>query len=561
MATKIPLIVFLAVSVLFLLPLVIMIYGSLIPSFAVADRLNVSLRFITAAFTGSDTVPLLTNTITYGAGGSLLAITLGGTFAWFMERTDIPGKRVLSYLPILSLTLPLAVKGFAWIFLFHPRIGLVNTALESAFHLSGPPFNIYSMEGMIFAWGTGGIPLSYLLIQTALRSMDPTLEEASRAAGNGMLTTVRKVVVPVIAPAILSAYLLLTIMGTENFDYPFLLGTPAGINTLATKMYALVETRLQVSAAAAYGILYVIITFVLIGVYVWTVRKSFRFVVVTGKAARLSFFKLGSWRWPAFAFCVIVLLLSFGLQIAMVVLVSLVPYYTVGGGYNPFAVLTLNNYAKAIQIPGFWLSVGNSFELSAAAAIISTLLASVMAYAMIKGKTRGRRVLEFMSTLPLAFPGILYAIGLIWTAFLVPGMIFIYGTTWIMLVALIVVWLPFSIRYVSSSLVQISNELEEASAVSGSSWSRTFRKVTVPLLKDGMVNSFIYVFVNSFRELGAVVILSNASTIVMIVLLLDLFEQQAGAYPIVAAMSVMMVLMLTASIIVTRLVTRTSIRS
>ncbi len=561
MATKIPLIVFLAVSVLFLLPLVIMIYGSLIPSFAVADRLNVSLRFITAAFTGSDTVPLLINTVIYGAGGSLLAISLGGTFAWFMERTDIPGKRVLSYLPILSLTLPLAVKGFAWIFLFHPRIGLVNIALENTLHLPGPPFDIYSMAGMIFAWGTGGIPLSYLLIQTALRSMDPSLEEASRASGNGMLSTVRKVVIPVIAPAILSAYLLLTIMGTENFDYPFLLGTPAGINTLATKMYALVETRLQVSSAAAYGILYVIITFVLIGIYVWTVRKSFRFVVVTGKAARLSFFKLGGWRWPAFAFCVIVLLLSFGLQIFMVVLVSLVPYYTVGGGYNPFAVLTLDNYAKALQIPGFWLSVANSFELSAAAAIISTLLASVMAYAMIKGKTRGRRVLEFMSTLPLAFPGILYAIGLIWTAFLVPGMIFLYGTTWIMLVALVVVWLPFSIRYVSSSLVQISNELEEASAVSGSGWGRTFRKVTIPLLKDGMVNSFIYVFVNSFRELGAVVILSNASTIVMIVLLLDLFEQQAGAYPIVAAMSVMMVLMLTASIVATRLVTRTSIRS
>ena len=561
MATKIPLFVFLAVSILFLLPLGIMIYGSLIPSFAPADRLKITLQYIVSAFTAKDTLPLLTNTIVYGAGGSLLAIALGGTFAWFMERTDIPGKRVLTYLPILSLTLPLAVKGFAWIFLFHPRIGLVNIAMENVFHLPGALFNIYSMEGMIFAWGTGGIPLAYLLIQTALRSMDPSLEEASRTAGNGMLTTIRKVVIPVIAPAILSAYLLLTIMGTENFDYPFLLGTPAGINTLATKMYSLVETRLQVSAASAYGILYVIITFILIAIYVWTVRKSFRFVVVTGKAARLSFFKLGSWRWPAFAFCVIVLMLSFGLQMIMVVLVSLVPYYTVGGGYNPFAVLTLGNYAKAIQVPQFWLSVANSFELSAAAAIISTLVACVMAYAMIKGKTRGKRVLEFMSTLPLAFPGILYAIGLIWTAFLVPGMIFIYGTTWIMLLALIVVWLPFSIRYVSSSLVQISNELEEASAVAGSSWSRTFTRVTIPLLKDGMVNSFIYVFVNSFRELGAVVILSNASTIVMIVLLLDLFEQQAGAYPIVAAMSVIMVLMLTATIVVTRVVTRTSVRS
>lgn len=561
MASKIPLIVFLLVSILFILPLAIMVYGSLIPSFAVADRLKISTTFIVKAFTAKDTLPLLWNTILYGAGGSLLAIALGGTFAWLMERTDIPGKKYLSFMPILSLTLPLAVKGFAWIFLFHPRIGLVNIGLEQLFNLGGPPFNIYSIWGMIFAWGTGGIPLSYLLIQTALRSMDPTLEEASRAAGNGILSTLRKVTIPVIAPAILSAYLLLTIMGTENFDYPFLLGTPAGVNTLATKMYDLVETRLQISAASAYGIIYIAITFILMGIYVWSVRKSFRFVVVTGKAARLSFFKLGRWRWAAFAFCVIILALSFGLQMGMVVLVSLVPYYTVGGGYNPFSVLTLDNYAKAIALPQFWLSVLNSFELSLAAAVIATLLGSVMTYAMVKGKTRGRKVLEFMSTLPLAFPGILYAIGLIWTAFLVPGLVFIYGTTWIMLLALVVVWLPFSIRYISANLVQISNELEEASAVSGSRWSRTFFWVTMPLLKGGMVNSFIYVFVNSFRELGAVVILSNASTIVMIVLLLNLFEQQAGAYPVVAAMSVIMVLMLTATIVLTRIITRTSVRS
>lgn len=538
-----------------------MIYGAFIPSFAARDRLSFTSLYIVKAFTAPDTGPLLWNTILYGAGGSALAVTLGGTFAWFMERTDIPGKKFLSFLPILSLTLPLAVKGIGWIFLFHPRIGLVNISLEQLFNLPGPPFNVYSLWAMIFAWGTGGIPLSYLMIQVALRSMDPTLEEASRAAGNGMITTLRKVTLPVIAPAILSAYLLLTIMGTENFDYPFLLGTPGGINTLSTKMYTLVNTRLQISSASAYGIMYVFITFILMAVYIWTVRKSFRFVVVTGKAAHLSFFKLGSWRWPAALLCIVILFLSFGLQMGIVLLVSFVPYYTVGGGYNPFSVLTLDNYVKALQLPQFWLSVVNSFELSLAAAVIATLLGSVMTYAMVKGKTRGKRVLQFMSTLPLAFPGILYAIGLVWTAFLIPGLIFLYGTTWIMLLALVVVWLPFSIRYVSSSLVQISDELEEASVVSGSRWSRTFLRITMPLLKGGMVNSFIYIFVNSFRELGAVVILSNASTIVMIVLLLNLFEQQAGAYPVVAALSVLMVLMLTATIVVTRIITRTSVRS
>lgn len=560
MASKIPLAVFLAISVLFILPLAIMVYGSLIPSFAVADRLKVSLALVVKAFTASDTPSLLENTIIYGAGGSALAVLLGATFAWFMERTDIPGKKVLRFLPILPLTLPLVVKGFAWVFLFHPRIGLVNLALEGAFHLSNPPFNIYSMWGMIFAWGVGGVPLAYLMVEAAIQSMDPSLEEASRAAGNGILRTLRKVTIPVTAPAVLSAYLLLTIMGTENFDYPFLLGSPAGINTLATKLYNLVNSRFQISLAAAYGLIYLALTFLIIAGYLWSIRRSFRFVVVTGKATRFSLFKLGKWRWPSFAFCIGVLFFAFILPMSMIFLVSLVPFYTVGGGYNPFAVLTLNNYVKAIQVPQFTLSVINSFELSLSSAVITTLLGTIMAYAMVKGKTRGKRVLEYLSSVPLAFPGILYAIGMIWTAFLVPGLVFIYGTVWIMLLALIVVWLPFSIRFVATALVQVSDELEEASSVVGVGWPRMFRKVLMPLLKGGILNSFVYVMVNSFRELGAVVILSNASTVVMIVLILDYFEQQASSYPVVAAMSTMMTLMLAAVIVATRVVGRTKIR-
>ncbi|MGI0079564.1 MAG: ABC transporter permease subunit, partial [Nitrososphaerales archaeon] len=152
-----------------------------------------SAKYIIQTFTATNTPSLVINTLEYGGGGAALGLVLGTIFAWFMERTDIPAKKFLRLLPVLPLTLPLVVKGFAWISLFSPYIGLVNVFLESTFHLTRPPLNIYSMAGMIFAFGVGGIPIAYLLMEGAFHAIDPSLEEASRASGAGTFRTLFKV--------------------------------------------------------------------------------------------------------------------------------------------------------------------------------------------------------------------------------------------------------------------------------------------------------------------------------------------------------------------------------
>src|SRR5579875_2312209 len=230
--------IFLAISVFFLIPLLFMLYGSFVPSF---KSTAYTLNYIIQAFTSKTTPTLLMNTLAYGAGGAALGVTLGTIYAWFMERTDVPGKRFLRLLPILPLTLPLLVKGFAWIFLFSPNVGLVNIWLEQYLGFQSPPFNIFTIWGMIYAWGVGGIPLAYLMIEAAVKSIDPSLEEASRAAGAGTFRTLFRVTLPLVAPAILTAFLLLFIVGVENFDYPFILGERGGIFTFATEVYNLVE--------------------------------------------------------------------------------------------------------------------------------------------------------------------------------------------------------------------------------------------------------------------------------------------------------------------------------
>lgn len=525
-----------------------MIYGATVPQF---KSVTYTPQFIIEAFTSKDTPTLILNTLEYGGGGAILGVVLGTIFAWFMERTDMPAKRFLRLFPVLPLTLPLVVKGFAWISLFSPYIGLINIFLENSLRFKQPPFNIYSMPGMIFAFGVGGLPLAYLLIETAFRAMDPSLEEAARASGAGTFRTLFTVTLPTILPQLVTSFLLLFIIGVENFDYPFLFGEQGSIYTLATQTYNEVNLYHNESLASAYSIIFMIMTFVMISIYLWSVRKAFRFVVVTGKATQRTFLRLGRWRWGGLAICLSMMFVAFILPMSMIALISLVPYYTVGGKTSPFAVLNFNNYREIFQLPQFTLSIFNSLEVSFAAAAITTVIAIIMSYALVKSRTRWKKPMEYIAAAPLAFPGVVYSIGLIWTFVEIPFLSSLYGTIYVMIWAMVIIWLPYSIRFISGSLVQIADELEEAASVIGSAWPSRFIRIVIPLLKSGIVNSFIYVFADSFRELGAVIILSTGNSILMITYIIDLYEEHASALPEVCAMSVLMTLILAAVMSIT----------
>ena len=413
--SRFPIFVSLAVSVFFIVPFFFMILGSLSPSFKFTNLTGV---FIVDAFTSPDLPELLVNTFEYGAGGALLAVSVATVYSYFVVMTDVPFKRVLYLLPVLPLVMPLVVKGFAWIFLFSPSIGLANFAVNSL-GVPGAPFNIFSIWGMIFAWGMGGVPLSFLLISPAFKSLDASLDESSRVCGAGNVRTFFRITLPLIFPALLTSFLLSAIGGVEDFNYPFILGSRAHVNTLSTKVYDLVYLG-HYSAGAAYGIMFLFITLILISLYIYSARRSFRFAVVTGKATRKNPISLGRWKWAGLAVCVVVLLFAFALPMSMLVLISLTPFYSVGGGANPFATLTLNNYVRAVNLQFFRQSVVNSFIVSVSAAVAATAIAVVMAYAIIKSKSRFKNVINYLSSLPLAFPGVVYSVALIWTFLTLP---------------------------------------------------------------------------------------------------------------------------------------------
>ncbi|MEM2466691.1 MAG: iron ABC transporter permease [Candidatus Bathyarchaeia archaeon] len=527
------------------MPVIFLVYGSYFFKFG-----DPSKSFIEIVFTPL-TGKLFINTIIYAVGGAVVATTLAVIYAWIVVRTDIPGKKFFELLPFLPLTMPFIVKSFAWIYLFSPRIGMVNILFKQLFGV-GPVFNIFSMEGMIFALGMGGVPLVYLTVEPAIKAMNPALEEASRVSGYSILHTFRRVSLPTLLPAILSAFILLTIIGMENFDYPFMLGRPVGIDTLATEVYYWIYESIppRYVNAAYLSVIYIGMTFVAVCIYIYVTRQAYKFVVVTGKAPYQTVHRLGKWKCAAFAICFIIIFFVFFLPFGTILLMSFTPFLYLGGGAINIT-FTLSNYEKALQLPLFYKALTNSILLGLTAGLFASLIALVLSYAALKSKVKGSRFIELISSMPLAFPGIVYGLALFWTFLLFPGVSkLLYGTIWCMVIALIFIRLPYCVRIISGNLIQVADELEESSRVAGASWGRTFFRIILPLLKKGITNSFLYTFINALRELGAIIILATPQSVVLTSLLIQLYSQHAMALNTIAAASVILCLLIMISLLI-----------
>jgi iron(III) transport system permease protein len=231
---------------------------------------------------------------------------------------------------------------------------------------------------------------------------------------------------------------------------------------------------------------------------------------------------------------------------------SLTTFISVSQG-NIYLQFTLQNYVDAVHLPLFYQSILNSVLLGITAGVAVTMIAVFMSYGALKSKVRGARLTEFIGIIPLAFPGIVYGLALFWTFLLFPGVNLLYGTIWPLVLALIFVRLPQSIRMVSGNLMQLADEMEEASRVAGASWRTTLRRIVLPLLKGGITSSFIYTFINSLRELGSVIILVTPQSMVLTVLLLNLYSQHAMALNTIAAAGVILCLIIAMPLVIVEL--------
>lgn len=498
-----------------------------------------SLDNFIEAYSSWHILRLFWNSLVFAVGTAVTTLVMGALVAWVVERTDAPGGSLFHSLSLLSFAVPGLLMAMAWIFVFSPNIGWGNAMLKSAFGLAEPPVSIYSMAGMTWALSSHYFPLAYLALGPALRVLDVRMEEAALMSGGNYAHVFTKVTLPLLRPAILSALLLLFVMGMSSYEVPRLIGRPARIDVFTTDIQgAIISTPPAFGVASALGLTLLAICVLAVFFYRRATRHAESFATITGKGYRPTRIKLGRWRWPVALGIGAMFTLALGLPLLTLVWQSFFRNLT-----QPFFSsaehFTLDNYDFILRYPIFLAAVKTSVLLAAMAATIVAGLTFVMAWIAQRSLPRYGFVLDALAFAPIAIPGVIVGAGILVAYLMLP--IPIYNTIWILLVAYVTLYLPYGMRFASSGITQIHRELEEVAQVSGAGVGQIFRRILLPLLAPVLLAGWIYVFVLAVRELGASIFLIGPGTHVLGTISLTMWEE-GGSYGAVAALGVLQII-------------------
>jgi len=492
------------------------------------------------AYGSSETWTLLRNSLGFAVGASLFSFVVGAGLAWMNERTNTPFKTLFYGLSVIPLIIPSVLFTVSWILLASPKIGIINLVLKDLLGLEHHVFDIYSLWGMIWVDGLHYSPMAFLLMSAAFRAMDPALEESAMMSGANVLQVAWRVTLKLTWPAIFATILILFVRSIESFEVPALLGLPVGIEVFTSSIYEAVHRYpSQVGLASAYAVTLLLITSV--GVYLQSRLSSrgSKYATMTGKGFRPRQIDLGRWRYLTAGIFITYFLLIVVLPFAVLVWSSFQKFYSVPS-WKALHNLTLDPYRFIVTYPSLVRSVWNSLFLAFGTATIIMLVTSVICWIVVKTKLPGRWLLDNVASLPLVFPGLV--LGLSIMIFYLNVDIGVYGTIWILFIAYVTRFMPYGLRYNTTSMLQIHKELEESAAMSGASWGTTFWRVILPLLKPGLVAGWIYVMLLSIRELSSSILLYSPGTEVVSVVIWELWEN--GQYVELSALGVMFILAL-----------------
>ncbi len=523
-------------------PLLMLLYGSIRSAPIGEPGATYTIQNYVKAYFDKEFYLLLLNSVYYALGTCTLTFLIGTFLAWVSERTNTPLKKLFVVMSLIPFIIPGILSTISWILLLSPKIGLINIAVKDILGLDSAPFNVYSMWGMIWAEAIHLYPLVFLLMSAAFRNMDTSLEEAALTAGSSTLQTFYRVTLPLMRPAMFSVLLINFVRGIEAFEVPALIGVPAKISVFTTKIFlAIHQFPSDFGLAGAYAVTLLAISTVGVLVYGRITRKEERYATVTGKGYRPRVIDLGAWKYVTLGISFLIFFLAVILPVFVLLWSSFIPYYGVPSR-ELMAKMTMANYQYIINYPLALTAFKNSFYLSVGSATLVMLLTSVIAWITVKTRLPGRALLDNMTFIPIAMPGIVLGVSLIWVYLTLP--IPIYGTIWVLLLAYLTKFMPYGIRAASASMIQINKELEEASLTAGGTWFQTFRRVVLPLLMPGFTAGWIYISIIALRELSTSILLYSYNSTVLSIMAFDLWE--GGQYTYVCALGVLMVLLLIA---------------
>jgi iron(III) transport system permease protein len=489
-------------------------------------------------------VPAIQNTVVFTLVTLAVSLLYGVPLAWLTERTDLPGRALIWTAMLASVVMPSFMIAMGWLFLAHPRIGVLNVILMWAFHLTEGPLSVTSAPGMGAIEGIALAPLVFILTAPSMRTIDPSLEEAGMIGGGSSWQVMRRVTLPLLAPALFAAIIFTGITAVGAFDIPAVIGLSNRVYTFSTLLYQLsypVNGFPDYGATAAGGAALIVIALLISVLYARVLKQARQYQTVTGKAYRPRLAHLGRWAPLAWLFVGSYIVMVLILPFAVSAIFALLPY---AEALTP-AVFSQLSFANFTGLPWDLVARGALHTLEVAAVVPACVVALSIAFSWIvlRTKMRGRLVFDSIAFLPQAVPGVLFALSATLLAlFVLRHVVPIYGTIAMLMIVYTVAWLSLGTRMINSSLIQIHQELEEAALMAGASFRQGFRRITFPLLRPATSGLWIFAVLLAVRELNmaAFVTTPQNATLPMVSLALWI----GGSLTQAAAVAVMIVLFL-----------------
>ena len=483
-------------------------------------------RLLGSALTKQMLLQPLLNSLLIGVCVSFFAILIGSVLAWLMVRTDLPFKPFFSLAVIIPYMIPSWCKSQAWLTMFKTeRIGGSPGFLMSL-GINVPDWLAYGPVAIITVLSLHYYAYAYLLVSAALNSINSELEEMGEIQGASKPLILRKITLPLVLPAMLSAVILTFSKAIGTFGTINYLGSPVSFRTLSSELYSNSKSQ-NTQTAFAMAILMICIASlsVFINQRLIGARKSY--ATIGGKGGRSTPIGLGGWK----PIVTIILFIFFLVGIIMPVIILILEscmlkegtyslsnftlYYWIGEG-DPNIMEGVSGIFKNET---FMMSLVNSLKLTLVNGVFGTIFGQMLGYICAKGrgKLHGKLV-EQLVFIPYLIPSVAFG-GIYLSMFSKPQTLFgvtlipaLYGTFALLTLTSVVKHLPFASRAGTSNMLQISGELEEAATIEGAGFFKRFVKIVFPLSKGGFISGFMLIFVSIMKELDLIILIMTPKT-------------------------------------------------
>lgn len=453
-----------------------------------------------------------------------LGVAIAFIIAWMLVRVEIPGRQIIEYGLWFAFFLPTLPLTVGWILLLDPNYGLINDLLQKWGLTSKPIFSAYSIASIMWVHlSVTVIPINVILLTPAIANMDAAFEEAATMAGANRWMSLRRITLPLIAPAIIITTILGFIKSLEGFEVEQILGTPAKISVFATKIYDFVHwdpPRLGEAMTLSSVLLIILLAITLL--YRLIAKGDAGHATITGKTNRLRSATRPKWAWIAST--LIFLYMAIGIVLPLIILILGTFTRLFGFFFIPNA-WTMKHWIAVLEDPHFVNAFSNSFLVSGLTALIGTLVFILLAWVLVRSNLWGRSLLNLLVWLPWGIPGILLGLSTLILILNLPGLVLIHGTIAALVLVLLIKEMPLGVQMIKTSIMQIARELEEAGQMAGARFGTILFRIIMPLIAPMIGSVFLLTFVSAFRDISASILLAGPNSRTMAILMIELGEE------------------------------------